>query len=297
MYGKWSYIGGGAALLFAGIVASRYELPARVQDETEPPAAATGEPALSAVAASEEAPPQGADADIAGLNAALAAQEAENARLRTTLAVRDAVLSTLRASLADREAALGDLQAAVDASNAELTSLRSELAALRDQPGLDAQLVAVKAGAEPSATRVETLRQDTPDLEALFDEAKAPLFAPPAPVAPAMVEVHFDFASAALTPGGRAYAAAAAVTLADMALDRIRVIGHTDRVGSPAGNLRLATRRADAVANFLVASGLPREMIEIDGMGETDLPVATADGIPEPLNRTVAIVPVPMPVS
>ena len=110
-----------------------------------------------------------------------------------------------------------------------------------------------------------------------------------------MVEVHFDFASARLTPGAEAYAAAAAVTLADMPLARVRIVGHTDRVGSPAANRRLALQRARAVADFLVGAGLPPALIETDGMGETDLPVATDDGVMEPLNRSVAIIAVPVP--
>ena len=91
--------------------------------------------------------------------------------------------------------------------------------------------------------------------------------------------------------------AAAAVTLVEMALARVRVVGHTDRVGSPAANRRLAARRARAVADFLVASGVPAALIEMDGMGETGAPVSTDDGVAEPLNRSVAIIAVPAATS
>ena len=82
-----------------------------------------------------------------------------------------------------------------------------------------------------------------------------------------------------------------------MTLARVRLVGHTDRVGGAAANRRLAARRAAAVADFLVGAGVPRDLIEIDDAGEADLPVATADGVPEPLNRSVAIIPVPLPTS
>ena len=51
----------------------------------------------------------------------------------------------------------------------------------------------------------------------------------------------------------------------------------------------LAEARARAVADFLIAAGLPAEMIEIDAMGEADAPVATDDGVAEPLNRCAEI--------
>jgi outer membrane protein OmpA-like peptidoglycan-associated protein len=85
--------------------------------------------------------------------------------------------------------------------------------------------------------------------------------------------------------------------LADMAVLRVRLVGHTDRVGSAARNRALAEARARAVADFLVAAGVPGALIEAAGLGEDDLPVATDDGVAEPLNRSVAIIAVPRPTS
>ena len=50
-----------------------------------------------------------------------------------------------------------------------------------------------------------------------------------------------------------------------------------------------AEARARADADILIAAGLPAEMIEIDAMGEADAPVATDDGVAEPLNRCAEI--------
>ena len=68
-----------------------------------------------------------------------------------------------------------------------------------------------------------------------------------------LTSIHFDTGSASLTPGGQVHAAAAAVMLADMKLGQIRLVGFTDRTGSPARNRALAEERARAVADFLVA--------------------------------------------
>jgi outer membrane protein OmpA-like peptidoglycan-associated protein len=295
MPGKWGYIGGGAALLCAGIIASRADLLSGPSDEASPPAVAARAPAPAVTA------PAPQDDQLARLGAELAAREAENAELRTTLAVRDAVLETLKASLAERDTAVGELQARLAASDAEIAALRRELAALAP-PGWDAKRAVFAAdAADTSAARVEAVRVALPELAAgIADGAGG---AGDLPLSPAdgmivgSVAIHFDFASSRLTPGGQIHAAAAAVTLAEMPLASVRIVGHTDRVGNPAANRRLAARRARAVADFLVASGLPRDIIAIDGMGEADLPVPTADGVPEPLNRTVAIIPIPRAAS
>ncbi|HET9068036.1 MAG TPA: OmpA family protein [Amaricoccus sp.] len=252
---------------------------------------------ISLPAAAEPAPvaipaPSGEDG-LARLTAELTRREAENAGLRTTLAVRDAVIDSLRLRLDAGRIAADDLAARLAASEAELAALRAEIAELRDLRSIEAKravfAAATEAGtAEPSAARTELVRAEAADLDAIFDAAKAPPGVPPLS-GPESVTIQFDFASSRLTPGGQLHAAAAAVVIADRSLVSVRLVGYTDRVGGPAANRRLAARRAASVADFLVASGVPRELIEIDDKGETDLPVATADGVPEPLNRSVEI--------
>jgi outer membrane protein OmpA-like peptidoglycan-associated protein len=70
---------------------------------------------------------------------------------------------------------------------------------------------------------------------------------------------------------------------------RIEVIGYTDTAGPADYNERLSERRAEAVAEKLAAQGLRRESIIVDWHGETQLPVPTGDGVPEPANRRVSI--------
>ena len=301
----WGIIGGGAALLFGTVIATQSDLFSRRESAPadRAPVASTVTPTIAN--GPDPMPGASVGAAVARLTADLAAREADNANLRTTLAVRDAVLESLNASLAEREASLEDLQVRLAASEEEIASLRSQLAALRVPTEFEAQLVVLKSDEVPSAARLEAARAETDEIAAIFDAAKAPAAAVPiAAMAPmtagtdsALVQVQFNFASASLTPGGQAHAAAAAVTLVEMALERIRVVGHTDRVGSPAANRRLAAKRARAVADFLVASGVPADLIEMDGMGETGAPVSTDDGVAEPLNRSVAIIAVPAATS
>lgn len=60
-------------------------------------------------------------------------------------------------------------------------------------------------------------------------------------------------------------------------VDAIRVIGHTDRLGSVAHNRDLALRRAQAVKNYLVSKGVPAEIIEVQGRGSTEPKVTCND--------------------
>lgn len=287
----WGYLAGGGALLLAGIVGTQVairsdvEAPAAASTSAAPaPEAATGQPVQD-----DAAKLAAAEAEIGRLTERLAAAEAENAELRSTIALHDTVLATLNATVADRDAALTDVRGQLAANEIELAALRDQVEALRKPADFDQALTAMKLAGGPSAARIEPA-------------AVAPVhsFSPSSAAPPAdgpLVEVQFDFASAALTPGGQERATLAAAALAGMVLDEVRVIGHTDRVGRPEANRRLAARRADAVAQFLVEAGLPADIIVTDGAGEAGAPVATDDGVPEPLNRSVLIFAQAKPVS
>jgi len=71
---------------------------------------------------------------------------------------------------------------------------------------------------------------------------------------------------------------------------RLRVDGHADAIGSEAYNNQLSARRAQVVADALVAGGIPAEAIAVRGLGKSK-PIAsnqTAEGRQQ--NRRVAIV-------
>jgi len=70
----------------------------------------------------------------------------------------------------------------------------------------------------------------------------------------------------------------------------VAVSGHTDTVGPAAYNIDLSRRRAAAVGNELLANGVPQQAMVVLGYGEQDLPVPTAQNVPNQRNRSVDVV-------
>jgi OOP family OmpA-OmpF porin len=91
-------------------------------------------------------------------------------------------------------------------------------------------------------------------------------------------KVLFDFDKAVLRPEGRAAIDSQVVGRLSQIqkLEVVLVTGHTDRIGSEAYNQKLSERRADAVRDYLVSKGVPRDRIETIGMGEKQ-PVVQCD--------------------
>ena len=88
----------------------------------------------------------------------------------------------------------------------------------------------------------------------------------------------FDFDKAVLKEQGKAelqnlaeYIQGKGITVKD-----IDVVGHTDSMGSEEYNQGLSERRAMAVKEFLVASGVSADIIDVSGRGESE-PVASND--------------------
>ena len=67
------------------------------------------------------------------------------------------------------------------------------------------------------------------------------------------------------------------------------VAGGADKVGDPAVNLSLSLQRATAVATALTNRGIPIERLQVLGRGNSELQVATPDGVAEEENRVVEI--------
>jgi OOP family OmpA-OmpF porin len=81
----------------------------------------------------------------------------------------------------------------------------------------------------------------------------------------------FDFDKSVLKPEGMAAIDREIISrLKDVQkLELILVTGHTDPIGTQAYNQKLSERRADAVRNYLVSKGVPKDKIETLGMGKT----------------------------
>lgn len=88
--------------------------------------------------------------------------------------------------------------------------------------------------------------------------------------------ITFPVSSSDVQPGIRDELIAISQSLQTYPNSTVRVIGHTDNTGSVAYNQALSERRAQSVANILVAAGTPSGRISTVGVGMSQ-PVATND--------------------
>ena len=102
--------------------------------------------------------------------------------------------------------------------------------------------------------------------------------------------VNFEFGEADLLPVSGATLDAVADVLRRYPALRVRVGGHTDSVSSAAFNLRLSQRRADAVRDHLVGSGVEADRVEAVGFGEGRPVASNATATGRALNRRVEFV-------
>jgi outer membrane protein OmpA-like peptidoglycan-associated protein len=90
-----------------------------------------------------------------------------------------------------------------------------------------------------------------------------------------MPVVNFASGSAAIPDDAKPVLAKAAAVMKTLpAATRLEVTGHTDNTGTPEGNMLLSRQRAQAVADFLLENGVPRERLLAQGFGDAR-PVAT----------------------
>ena len=100
----------------------------------------------------------------------------------------------------------------------------------------------------------------------------------------------FDWDKATLTDRARQIIKEAAENSTRVKYTQIEVNGYTDTSGPADYNKKLSIRRAQAVAAELVRNGVPKNVIAIQGFGETHLLVPTGPNVREPQNRRVEII-------
>lgn len=85
--------------------------------------------------------------------------------------------------------------------------------------------------------------------------------------------VNFDTDSTRLVSSSKTYLKHLARALADNRhlFDRVQVVGHADQRGTSAYNERLSARRAQAIGDALIDSGVQRSQIIMESRGERDL--------------------------
>ena len=99
----------------------------------------------------------------------------------------------------------------------------------------------------------------------------------------------FDFDSAALKIENRETLSRIAGVLLVSEGYRLFIDGHTDDIGTDVYNQRLSERRADSVRDYLVAAGVPANIIEVKGFGKSNLLVQGKTAGDREKNRRVEI--------
>jgi OmpA-OmpF porin, OOP family len=112
----------------------------------------------------------------------------------------------------------------------------------------------------------------------------------PVPVQQAMFIVFFDWDKYNISAGANDVLDAVAQEIKSRQDVRgITLIGHTDSSGTEKYNQRLSLKRANAVKEGLISRGVAADLLHVEGRGENDLLVKTADGVREPANRRTQI--------
>jgi OOP family OmpA-OmpF porin len=144
-----------------------------------------------------------------------------------------------------------------------------------------------EAGAAVSVSRGEAPKSTTVspnDVQRIFGDALASL-----PPLPQHFVLYFRFDSEELTDESRRLVQEVLSVVKQRSDPEVVAIGHTDTTGTPASNVELGLRRANAVRTILVDAGLRAGSIAVRSHGEGALLVRTADGVFEARNRRVEI--------
>ena len=89
-------------------------------------------------------------------------------------------------------------------------------------------------------------------------------------------DTQFAFDSATLTPEGQRTLDELAATL-DKKDGKVRITGHTDKIGPLDHNLGLSQRRAQAVAAYLATKGVNQDEMVLSGVGP-EAPLVSCEG-------------------
>ncbi|MFK8082616.1 MAG: OmpA family protein [Granulosicoccus sp.] len=104
--------------------------------------------------------------------------------------------------------------------------------------------------------------------------------------------VSFQPGGTSLTPESDNALAQLLALLKQNPQSRVRIEGHTDNTGPDTVNLRVSRERAAAVANFLMARGIPSDQLIVTGYGATQPIADNATDSGRAQNRRIEINPV-----
>ena len=109
------------------------------------------------------------------------------------------------------------------------------------------------------------------------------------PARPVLYMLYFETDSDQLTPESKAEAPEMLREVAARPAAEVVVIGHTDRYGALDHNDRLSLARAEAVRRQLVELGFDPALLTVEGRGEREPLVPTADEVRESNNRRAEV--------
>jgi outer membrane protein OmpA-like peptidoglycan-associated protein len=101
--------------------------------------------------------------------------------------------------------------------------------------------------------------------------------------------VFFDWDSSDISPDAAKILDSMVASYAGCGSAAVTVAGYADRSGSDSYNQGLSVRRANSVRQYLGPRSVPDSAMTVQGFGETNPRVPTADGVRELQNRRVEI--------
>ncbi len=126
-----------------------------------------------------------------------------------------------------------------------------------------------------------------------YDEPPAAIIPPPPPPPPPPMAkqfiIFFGFNKCNITAEADAVLSEAAAAARAGNSASVRIVGHTDTVGSNSYNQKLSECRANAAKSNLVGKGVSDGAISTSGKGESELMVQTGDSVKEPQNRRATV--------
>jgi len=191
-------------------------------------------------------------------------------------------------------------QASQAAANAQAAAQQRDLAK-QDQSNSEAQ---AQLARQQAATEQQKAEQATQVAEAYRQEREAQLaqlqdalgqIAETRRTAMGLVmtldskSIRFDFDKANIKPEYRDILNRIAGIMMTLKGYTIAVYGYTDDVGSPTYNLQLSQRRAEAVRDFFVQTGIPTTIMSTKGFGKADPRVPGDSEQARAANRRVEI--------
>ncbi len=189
-------------------------------------------------------------------------------------------LAERKIDIAEEIAVMNKSQELVE--NAELRR-KDLLLGLRTEEAQNAQAAAeaMRLQAEQMSSRASELERELQDLQT--EQTDRGLVMVPG-------NILFEFDSANIKAGSERTIDKIAQFLTDYPDQKIKIEGFTDSVGEENYNQELSQRRADAVKQALIDSGVSADRISTEGMGE-EFPVASNDTTAGRLeNRRVEII-------